>query len=120
MHLQNMPIGDRVGPMAQLYPLRAEKSQAGGILARFPSGKTLTATWLRNSPSRDTKTDAKEVTVQLLQQLLDENCHDDANRTNWVSFTAAAQRIISDWSERRRTDLYAETTPENPSQGQSA
>jgi hypothetical protein len=108
--------------MAQIWPLVSDSSLVGGVLAHFPSGKTLTASWVRRAPVIDTLTAAKDTTAKLLQQLIDEGAVDDADRTNWASFTAAVQRVISDWNDKRRNALYAEgaevsnnraNTPEN-------
>lgn len=100
--------------MTQLAVLSSDQtSQAGGILARFPSGKTLTATWVQSFPINDSLAAAKTLSAKLLNQLLEEGCNDDADRTNWASFTAAVQRIVSDWSDKRRAEIRAKATPAN-------
>lgn len=50
---------------------------------------------------------AKELAARLLDDCIKEQRSDDAERTNWPSVTAAAQRIVMDWSDIRRRQLYA-------------
>jgi hypothetical protein len=87
--------------MANLYRLEAPgHPDVGGVLAQFPSGKQLQATW-RHADQVDSLATAKRVAASLLDALLRENRHDDANRTNWPSLVAAVQVIIRDWDAKR-------------------
>jgi hypothetical protein len=63
--------------------------------------------WKSTVPAPDSLKAAKEFTAGLLQQLLEEGKTDDADRTNWVSVTAAVQRLVMDFNDRRRQALRA-------------
>lgn len=94
--------------MAKLYPLTSsEDSRAGGFLVVFPSGLRQEITWQRNAPAIDTLAESKTVSARLLDDLLQAGKTDDAERTNWPSITAAIQRIVMDWNDKRKAALYA-------------
>lgn len=79
----------------------------GGFAITYPSGCTKSVVWRSEAPIADTFQAAKEYAARTLQNCLDERRIDDAERTNWASVTAAIQRIVSDWSDIRRRQLYA-------------
>jgi hypothetical protein len=79
----------------------------GGFLVTFPSGLTKEVIWQSATPAPDSLRAAKEFAAGLLQQLIEANAVDDADRTNWPSLVAAIQRIVMDFNERRRTALRA-------------
>jgi hypothetical protein len=81
--------------------------KVGGFLAVFPSGLKKEVIWKSTVPAPDALQAAKEFTAGLLDQLMQEGKHDDANRTNWPSLVAAIQRIVLEFNERRRTALRA-------------
>lgn len=78
----------------------------GGFLVVFPSGLRKTVQWERNGPVVDTLGVAKSLAVKLLDELLTEQ-RDDANFTNWTSMTAAIQKVVKDWSDKRKESIYA-------------
>lgn len=79
----------------------------GGFAITYPSGCSKAMYWRSEAPITETLTAAKEYAARTLQNCLDERRIDDAERTNWASVTAAIQRIVSDWSDIRRRQLYA-------------
>lgn len=94
--------------MAQIYPLEApESTRHGGFLVIFPSGLRKTVQWRREGPVIDSLGVAKHLAAKLLGDLMNESRSDEANFTNWTSMTAAIQKIVKDWSEKRKADLYA-------------
>lgn len=94
--------------MTQLRALTYDKDpKVGGFLATFPSGLQKEVLWKSTVPAPDALQAAKEFTAGLLDQLMQEGKHDDANRTNWPSLVAAVQRIVLDFNERRREALRA-------------
>ena len=77
----------------------------GGVACTFPSGACKAASWRSERPIVDTLAVAKDVAAKLLQTCLDERRVDDAERTNWVSVTAAVQRCVSDFNRARADTL---------------
>jgi hypothetical protein len=101
--------------MTQLRALTHDTDpKIGGFLATFPSGLKKEVIWRSTVPAPDTLKAAKEFAAGLLAQLLEESKNDDANRTNWPSLTAAIQRFVLDFNERRRAALHAlDSSPEH-------
>lgn len=94
--------------MTSLIRLESPNDQlVGGFAITYPSGCTKSVVWRSEAPIADTLQAAKEYAARVLQNCLDERRIDDAERTNWASVTAAIQRIVSDWSDIRRRQLYA-------------
>jgi hypothetical protein len=91
----------------KLIRLEADDPELGGFAIEFPSGVCKSAVWRSQAPFTDTLTSAKEYATRMLQDCLTERRIDDAERTNWASVTAAIQRIVTDWSDIRRRQLYA-------------
>jgi hypothetical protein len=80
----------------------------GGVLITYPSGHTQQMAWRSDGrlilPTRDA---AKQYAANALQALLDERRTDDAERTNWVSLTAALEKILKDFNDILRAHLVA-------------
>ncbi len=96
--------------MANLHRLEAPgHPDVGGVLAEFPSGKRLQASW-RHAEAVDSLSTAKRIAAHLLDRLITLGLHDDANRTNWPSVVAAVQTIIRDWDAKRQA---VHNQPEN-------
>lgn len=94
--------------MAKLRALTCMQDQTiGGFVIEFPSGLTKEVVWQSAVPAPDPLRAAKEFTVGVLDQLLEEGKTDDANRTNWASVTAAVQKMVLDFNARRLTILRA-------------
>jgi hypothetical protein len=79
----------------------------GGFLITFPSGLSKEVIWQSAVPAPDPLRAAKEFTAGVLDQLLQEGKTDDANRTNWVSVTAAVQKLVVDFNAKRLAALRA-------------
>lgn len=88
--------------MAKLHLLVSDHSSVGGVAIEFPSGVTKSISWCTNQPITDTKAAAQQYASAFLQHLLDERRVDDAERTNWVSVTAAIQAHIAAWNAKLR------------------
>ncbi len=95
--------------MAQLWPLESPGiPQIGGVLFKFPSGLQKTLQWEYSRPVVDTLKVSKHLTACLLDELMREDKADDINRTNWVSLTAAIQKMVGDWNAKMRAALVAQ------------
>jgi hypothetical protein len=70
--------------------------------------------WKSTVPAPDSLRAAKEFAAGLLQQLIEEGKVDDADRTNWVSLTAAIQRLVMDFNDKRRQALRALDSSPDP------
>lgn len=81
--------------------------QVGAFAIEFPSKACKSVQWRSEAPIVDTLAAAKEYAAKALQTCLDEGRHDDAERTNWASVTAAVQRVIVEWNAKLREHLYA-------------
>lgn len=88
-----------------LQRMEADDATIGGFLMRFPSGKATVVQWKHGAPSLDSKADAQKLITGVVDSLLKEGRQDDIDRTNWVSCVAAAQRIVSDWSDLLRAHI---------------
>jgi len=80
----------------------------GGALITYPSGHTQQVVWRSDGrlilPTKDA---AKQYAAAALQRLMDERRIDDAERTNWVSLTAAMEKILTDFNDILRAHLVA-------------
>lgn len=94
--------------MTRLIRLESVNNDAeiGAFAIEFPSGACKALSWKSQAPIPDALAAAKQYAATALQTCLDEGRHDDAERTNWASVTAAIQRIVMDWNEARRKALY--------------
>ena len=79
--------------------------EIGGFLLFLPSGATKIVTWRQARPIEPTLDAAKQYAGKLVEMLNQEQREDDLRRTNWVSVTAAIQRIILDWNDRIKTRI---------------
>lgn len=96
--------------MANLWRLEdPAHPDVGGVLAEFPSGRRLQAAW-RHADQVDALATAKRIAAHLLDRLLSQGAHDDAERTNWPSVVAAVQAIIREWDAKRSP---VDNQPEN-------
>ena len=80
----------------------------GGVLITYPSGHTAQLVW--RSDGRlilPTKEAAQQYAAAALDALMQERRVDDAERTNWVSLTAAMEKILTDFNEILRKHLVA-------------
>lgn len=94
--------------MAQLRALTLmQDPTVGGFVITFPSGLHKEVIWQSAVPAPDPLRAAKEFTVGVLDQLLQEGKTDDANRTNWASVTAAVQKMVIDFNAKRLAALRA-------------
>lgn len=90
-----------------LQRLESDDPHVGGALVTFDNGTRKTIRWQAKAPIVPTLGAAKQYTIQLVQQLLDEQKEAAVRNTNWTSVTAAMQRIISDFNDKLRMKLYA-------------
>lgn len=89
--------------MANLWRLEdPAHPDVGGVLAEFPSGRRLQASW-RHAERVDALATAKRVAAHLLDTLMRDGLADDADRTNWPSVVAAVQAIVMQWDAKRQT-----------------
>lgn len=94
--------------MTQLRALtHATDTTIGGFVATFPSGLTKEVIWKSKIPAPDSLRAAKEFTAGILDQLIQSGMVDDAERTNWVSMTAAVQQMVKQFNTRRLEALRA-------------
>lgn len=91
-----------VGCSTSLIRLEGDEVEVGGFLLFFPSGKTKQVAWRSPKPITPTLDAAKKYASEVVDSLLKEGGieHPDIQRTNWVSVTAAVQRIILDFNDR--------------------
>lgn len=90
------------GKSTSLIRLEGERVEQGGFLLFLPSGRTLVISWDTPRPITPTLDAAKKYTTEAVDKLLQDGgiSNPDIQRTNWVSVTAAVQRIILDFNDR--------------------
>lgn len=90
------------GKPTSLIRLEADKVEQGGFMLFLPSGTTKVVAWHSPKPITPTLEAAKKYASEVVDELLKEGGigHPDIQRTNWVSVTAAVQRIILDFNDR--------------------
>ena len=96
-----------VGSSTSLIRLEADEPERGGLLIFFPSGRHMTIAWRTVTQITPTKEAALQYTGQIVDNLnkvaakegRDSPAETDLARTNWVSVTAAIQRIILDFNQ---------------------
>lgn len=79
--------------------------EIGGFLLFLPSGATKIVTWRQAKPIEPTLDAAKQYAGKLIETLYAARLDEDIKATNWVSVTAAIQRIILDWNDRIKTRI---------------
>lgn len=80
----------------------------GGVLCVFEDKRAYRLEWDRGAPVIDTLQAAKELAAHLVQRLIEEDQRARLSSLNLPSVVAAFQRCIREWSDARRTALYAE------------
>lgn len=89
-----------------LQRLDSPELSVGGFLIVFPSGRSKSVHWRSEIPIHPTLEAAKKYAASTVQTLLDERQTDDLERTNWVSVTAAIERIIKDFNSTRTQIIH--------------
>ena len=74
------------------------RPDVGALLATFPSGTAKALQWQSQAPISNPQAMGKDLAARALQSCLDESRIDDAERTNWASFAAAAARVVDEWN----------------------
>lgn len=95
-----------------LFPATIERvgpDFVAGFVCSLPSGRMLQVAWRTQAPIEPTLDAAKQYAATLLDKLLRGGHQDDADRINWPSVVAAIQRIVSDFNDHARRELYAHT-----------
>ena len=101
----------------KLWPADSPDPEVAGFVVEFPSGNRKSVAWRSKAPITPALDAAKEYAAELLAARSSEpGGMDDVNRTNWASVTAAVQRIITDWNDKTRGRLYANTTARDSNQ----
>lgn len=90
------------GKPTSLIRLEGDAVEEGGFMLFLPSGATKVVAWRSPKPITPTLDAAKQCATEVAQSLLDAGGieNPDVQRTNWVSVTAAVQRIILDFNDR--------------------
>ena len=96
-----------VGSSTSLIRLEADEPETGGVLIFFPSGRHMTITWRTVTQITPTKEAALQYAGTIVENLNKVAAQEgrgspaetDLSRTNWVSVTAAIQRIILDFNQ---------------------
>lgn len=97
-----------VGSSTSLIRLEGDDPEVGGFLIFYPSGKHMTISWRVVKHIEPTK----EAALQFVGKIVDDlnkaaaqgtpedrqAAEQDLKRTNWVSVTAAVQRVILDFN----------------------
>ena len=93
-----------------LWPATIERQGVtftSGFVCQLPAGRMLQVAWQAQAPIEPTLDAAKQYAATLLDKLMKGGHQDDADRTNWPSVVAAVQRIVSDFNDHVRQELYA-------------
>lgn len=103
------PSHPGVGSLTSLIAAKSTDGDAGvgGFFVFLPSGRTKVITWRQMQPITPTLDAAKQYAAKVIESLQRDGLHDDIDRTNWVSVTAAIERIILDWNLGRTCMLAA-------------
>lgn len=91
-----------------LQRIEGNDYRIGGFHIRYPSGYAKTLYWNTGAPILPTIDAAKQYASTALQDLIETQRVDDADRTNWASVTAAIQRIISDFNDILTKRIHAD------------
>lgn len=91
-----------IGCATSLIRLEGDAVEQGGFLLFLPSGATKVVGWRSPKPITPTLEAAKKYASEVVESLLQDGGieNPDIQRTNWVSVTAAVQRIILDFNDR--------------------
>jgi hypothetical protein len=91
-----------IGCATSLIRLEGDAVEQGGFLMFLPSGATKVVAWHSPKPITPTLDAAKKYASEVVESLLQAGGieNPDIQRTNWVSVTAAVQRIILDFNDR--------------------
>lgn len=87
------------GCTTSLIAAEGDEAEQGGVFLFFPSGATKVIGWRQVQPITPTLDAAKQYAAKVIEALQRDGLHSDIDRTNWVSVTAAIQRIIMDWND---------------------
>jgi len=90
-----------------LQQIEGNDPRIGGFHITYPSGYAKTLYWTAGAPILPTLDAAKKYAAVALQDLIDSQRTDDADRTNWASVTAAVQRIVSDFNDALSKHIHA-------------
>ena len=93
--------------MATIHRLESNNPRYGGVVIGFPSGYAIEMSWRSRYGIQPTIDAAKDYAAKALQTLIEQGKQDDADRTNWVSVTAAIERHIKDFNDALRASLPA-------------
>jgi hypothetical protein len=87
---------------AGVIRMESDDVEDGGFTIFLPSGATKVVSWRTTRPITPTLDAAKQYASEVVQQLLEQGGieNPDIQRTNWVSITAAIQRVILDFNDR--------------------
>ncbi len=94
--------------VTSLQQIEGNDPRIGGFHITYPSGYAKTLYWTSGKPVLPTLDAAKKYAAVALQDLIDQQKTDDADRTNWASVTAAIQRIVSDWNDKLSKHLHVQ------------
>ncbi len=86
-------------------------AEVGGLVIFFPSGHHIAVAWRSAAPINPTVEAAKKYAAEIIEKLVAANSSDaqsDIDRTNWVSVTAAIQRILLDFNDGIKGRIAAE------------
>jgi len=107
-----------IGCSTSLIRLEGDDPEVGGLIVFFPSGRHLDLSWRAVQHITPTKEAALQYTgklVEILNQASgqgDTSADEDLRRTNWVSVTAAVQRIILDFNSKLSAAVSAKMAAE--------
>lgn len=107
-----------IGSSTSLKRLEGNEPEVGGLIVFFPSGRHLDLSWRAVQHITPTKEAALQYTgklVELLNKASDQgdtSADEDLRRTNWVSVTAAIQRIVLDFNSKLSAAISAKMASE--------
>jgi hypothetical protein len=84
------------------------EAEVGGFLIFFPSGATKQVGWRQATPITPTLEASKQFASKVIESLMKDGLQTDIDGTNWVSVTAAIQRVILDWNSVMQVRIGAE------------
>lgn len=90
-----------------IWPAECDQSGVGGFIVEMPSSTRLQVAWRSGAPIEPTLDAAKSYAAELIVALQKRGLDGDISRTNWASATAAIQKVISDWNDKLKTQIYA-------------
>lgn len=106
-----------LGCSTSLKRLEGTEPEVGGVIIFFPSGLFHDISWRAVQHITPTKEAAVRFVGQIVEDLnkkaakaegpAREAIEQDLARTNWVSVTAAVQRVIMDWNDKLSSAISA-------------